>query len=243
MLEAVFITPAPLTVCALAAIAVTRGWRRRAVGGIVGLALGWAAVLAALLLLGYPPSERFFVLPAALLCVTGAVGAVDLLKSPGARVLTVALAGALAVGLVARGVDAVDAAGDSVTRAQLEADLDTGIQRAGPAGLRRCGRPLLPQGLTWVKGLVAYDLDIRPVRVKAVRNSAPGYVDRLAATGEERLPPRPPGVVQVQVPERRFVLLSPFGGAELRPVGPARHLRTLASAGRWRVLAPDGACG
>jgi hypothetical protein len=243
MLEAAFITPAPLTVCALAAVAVTPGRHRRAVRGIVGLALGWAAVLAALLLAGYPPSERFFVLPAALLCVTGAVGAVRLLRSPGAPVLTVALAAALALGLGARGIDAVDAVGDSVSRARLEHDLHTSLQRAGPAALRRCGRPLLPHGLTWVKGLVAYDLDIRAVRVKGARASAPGYVHELGAQGEERLPPRPPRLVQVRFPKGRFVLLSPFGRAQLRPVGRARRLRVLASAGRWRVLAPVGACG
>jgi hypothetical protein len=235
MLEALFITPAPLTVCALAAVAVSEGWQRRAVRGILALAGSWAAVLAALLLVGYPPSERFFVLPAALVCVVGAVGAVRLVKMPTGRVLAPALVAALLVALVARGIDAGDAVGDSVRRAELQRELGTAIRRAGPAEIRRCGTPLLPSGLTWVKGKVADELDIRPLRVRAARTSAPGYVESLSMSGEEPLPPRPPRAVQVWAPPRRHpVLLLPFGRSAIH-LGH-RRLRLLGAAGRWRVM-------
>lgn len=238
MLEALLITPAPLTVCALAAVAASEGRQRRAIRGMLALAGAWAALLAVLLLTGYPPSERFFVLPASLVCVLGAVGAVRLVKMPQGRVLAPALVVALVVGLGARALYAGDAAGDSVRRAELQSDLGTAIQRAGPAALRRCGRPLLPRGLTWVKGKVAFDLDVRPLRVRAARTSAPGYVDSLSASGEEELPPRPPHSVRVWLPRRSAVLFLPFGRSEIR-LGRGR-LRMLASAGPWRVMASAG---
>ncbi len=235
MLEAVFITPAPLTVCALAAVAVSKGWERRAVRGILALAGGWAAVLAVLLLAGYPPSERFFVLPAALVSVVGAVGAMRLVKMPTGRVLAPALVATLMVALVARGVDAGDAAGDSVRRAKLESELGTAIRQAGPAAILRCGSPRLPGGLTWLKGKVANELDIRPLRVRAARTSAAGYVERLAMSGEEALPARPPRTVRVWLRHRSGVLLLPFGGSAIHMEN--QRLRLLGAAGRWRVMA------
>lgn len=238
MLEALFITPAPLTVCALAAVAVSEGWERRAVREILALAGGWAAVLAALLLAGYPPSERFFVLPAALVSVVGAVGAVRLVKMPTGRALAPALVATVMVALVARGVDAVDAAGDSVHRAELQRELGTAIRRAGPAAIRRCGAPVLPRGLIWVKGKVAYELDIRPLRVRAARTSAADYVEGLALSGEGALASRPPRTVRVWLRRRSGALLLPFGHSTVRSGrGP---LRMLAAAGRWRVMAPAG---
>jgi hypothetical protein len=184
------------------------------------------------------------VLPAALAAVLGGVGAVALAKSPRARHLTPVLAASLAVALVVRGVEAGDAGVDSVRRAQLEQDLGTALERAGPA-LRGCGTPLLPRGLGWAKGRVAYDLGIRPLHVRSAPTSAKGYVKALAESESEseRLPPRPPAV-RVALPTGRFVLLDPFGGASVRVQRSAPRLRELAAAGRWRILAPaaDGRC-
>jgi hypothetical protein len=194
-------------------------------------------VLAVMLLAGYPPSERFFVLPAALVSVVGAVGAVRLVKMPSGRVLAPALVATLTVALVARGIDAGDAAGDSVRRAELQRALGTAIRRAGPAAIRRCGTPLLPSGLTWLKGKVANELDIRPLRVRAARTSAGVYVKGLSLSGEEALPPRPPRAVRVWAPPRRHpVLLLPFGRSAIH-LGH-RRLRVMGAAGRWRVMTP-----
>jgi hypothetical protein len=233
------IAPLPLTICALAALGLADDRRRAAVRGIAGLAAAWAALVAALLLAGYPPVARFFVLPAALVAVLGAVGAALVLERPRARGLAPAVAAALVVALVVRGTEAADQGIESVRRSQLQQDLSTAIARAGPE-LGRCGTPLLPRGLGWARGRVAYDLGLRPLRVRSARTSAARYVDALARSEDERLPPRPrPRVVRVVLPDRPFVLLDPFGGARVRVAPPGQRLRELASAGVWRVLAPS----
>jgi hypothetical protein len=239
ILEGALITPLPLTVCALVAARVSDQATRPAVRAIGLVAAGWAGLVCVLLLAGYPAVGRYLVLPSALVCVLGSVGAVRLLRTARpARLATAGLAAALAVGLVARGVSAGDQGVDAVHRAQLEDQLRTAIRRAGPDAIRRCGAPLLPRGLGWTKGLVAFDLGVRPVVVQSAGTSARGYVSSLTQSGEERLPPRPPGAVRVTLPEHPVVLLAPFGGSRVSasPGGPRLH--AVAAAGPWRVLVP-----
>src|SRR3954451_1708896 len=146
----------------------------------------------------YPPVGGYLVLPSALVCVLGAVGAVGLVRTAGtARLAAAGVAAALIVGLVARGFTAGDQGVDAVRRARLEAQLRTAIDRAHPSLLRRCGVPFVPRGLGWIRGLVAFDLDLRPVAVRSTGPSARGWVGSLSRSGEERLPPRAPRTVRV----------------------------------------------
>jgi hypothetical protein len=241
--HALLITPIPLTLCALAAVAVSEGWRRGAVREIAALAAAWTAVLAIMCFAGYPASERFFVLPAALVCVLGAVGAVGLVRSPRARRFAPALVALVAAGLIVRGIDAGRQGLDSVQRARLEGDLTRAIDRAHPARLRNC-RPLLPRGMSWVKGLVAFRLGVRPVVVKGVRTSAADYVDDLARKHGDPVPARAPRRIRTTLPHTRLVLFVPFGESRVVPTGTGR-LRPLAYAGSWRVLGSVGvrSCG
>jgi hypothetical protein len=236
--DALLITPLPLTLCALAAVPLSEGWRRDALRGIAVVAGAWTALLAIMCFADYPASERFFVLPAALVCLLGAVGAVRLMDSRRTRRYAPALVALLAAGLVLRGLVAGREALDSVHRARLEGDLTRAIDRAGPASLRRC-RPLLPQGLSWVKGMVAYRLGVRPVVVKGVKTSADHYVDLLARKHGNPVPARAPGRVRTTLPHTRLVLFVPFGDSLVVPTGQGR-LRPLAHAGSWRVLGSVG---
>jgi hypothetical protein len=241
ILEGALITPLPLTACAIAAAYVTEEPVRRAVR-VIGIAVvAWAALVGVLVLAVYPAVGRYLVLPSALVCVLGAVGAVGVVRTGrSARLAVASLAAALAVGLVARGVSAGDQAIESVRRAQLEHELHAAIDRAGPKAVRSCGVALLARGLGWTRGLVAFDLGVRPISVHSAPTSARSYVGSLTRSGEEGLPPRPPGTVRVAVPETPFVLLAPFGGAPVTALGDGSRLQAIASAGPWRVLVPAG---
>jgi hypothetical protein len=241
--HALLITPIPLTVCALGAVGVSVGWRRRAVRGIAALAAAWTALLAVMVFADYPASERFFVLPAALVCLLGAVGAVGLVRSSRGRRLAPVLVALVAAGLIVRAVDAGRQGLDSVQRARLANDLTRAIDRAHPARLRNC-RPLLPQGMSWVKGLVAYRLGVRPLVVKGVKTSAEHYVNALARKHGDPVPARPPPRIRVVLPHTRLVLFVPFDESRVVPTGTGR-VRPLAYAGSWRVLGSVGvrSCG
>jgi hypothetical protein len=244
MLEGALITPLPLTACALAAVRVSDPGRRPAVRAVGWVALAWAALVCVLLLVAYPAVGRYLVLPSALVCVLGAVGAVGLVRTAGtARLAAAGVAAALLVGLVARSFTAADQGVDAVNRAQLEGQLRTAIDRAHPSLLRRCGVPLVPRGLGWTRGLVAFHLDVRPLAVRSAGTSARGWVGSLSGSGEERLPPRAPKTVRVSLPRDRFVLLSPFGRSRVLAAGGGPRLTSVASAGRWRVLVPAGEGG
>src|SRR3954451_20266508 len=168
----------------------------------------------------YPPVGGYLVLPSALVCVLGAVGAVGLVRTAGAaRLAATGVAAALLVGLLARGVTAGDQGVDALHRAELEGQLRTAIERAHPSLLRRCGVPLVPRGLGWTRGLVAFHLDVRPLAVRSAGTSARGWVGSLSGSGEERLPPRAPKTVRVSLPRDRFVLLSPFGRSRVLAAG------------------------
>ena len=241
--QALLITPIPLTVCALGAIVVTEGSRRRAVRGIAAVAGAWTAVLAIMLFADYPASQRFFDLPAGLVCLLGAVGAVGLARTPRVRRLVPVLIALVSAGLIMRGIEAGRVALASAQRARLESDLSLAIDRAGGARLHDC-RPVLPQGLSWVKGLVAFRLGVRPVVVKGAPTSARGYVDALARTGSKSVPAHPPRRVSVTLPHSRLLLFVPFRGSRVVPTGIGR-LRPLAYAGTWAVLGSVGvrSCG
>ena len=126
--------------------------------------------------LGYPALSRFFVLPAGLWCIVGAVGAAWGLEAARSRPSRLAAAGALAVAAVAfvsvRAEGLVGEMRDAVERAELESELVTVVERTPPAE-RSCGRLLLPADLGWLKGEIAWRLDLPLRDVRAVRTSQP----------------------------------------------------------------------
>jgi hypothetical protein len=228
----------PLLACAAAAVAIAVRRRDRAILGMTGLALAWSALLAALMFLAdYPASIRFFALPTALLCVVGAVGAVQVVQLVPARRLRPALvAGLLAVGAqsaVLRTVSASDEAQASITRARFEQDLSSTVD-AARYRIRDCGIPVVPAGLYWAKGVVAWDLKLPLRKVRMVRVSALRYVERVSEPHDEPLPHlNRDERVTITTRRHRFVLLSPFGHARLHIRG--RKFTTVAADGPWRV--------
>jgi hypothetical protein len=233
----------PLLACAVAAAAIAVRRRDRAILGMTGLALAWSALLAGLMFLAdYPASIRFFALPAALLCVVGAVGAVQVVELVPGRRLRLALAAVLlAVGLQSAAVRTISARDElkaSITRAKFEEDLSSTV-RAARFRIRNCGIPLVPAGLFWAKGVVAWDLKLPLRKVRMVKVSAAGYVERVSEPHGEPLPRLTrDDRVTITTRRHRFVLLSPFWSARLHMRG--RAFRTVAADGPWHVnvLAP-----
>jgi hypothetical protein len=240
--SAVLIGPVPLTVGAVCgtALAVRRGDRQLV--GLAAVALVWAGVLTAMMLTGYPAAPRFFALPAALVCVVGAVGLVRVVTAVGSRRARMAVAAAIVLAslppVVVRTAGTLGEQGDAIDRARLESDLRRAVDRAR-IPLERCGTPVLPAGLGWTKGVIAWNLDVPLRRVRGVHTSASRYVEALGDPyGNPRVTRPPDGYVTIRPRRRPFVLIVPFGGARIRLAGrPRAQLRTLAAAGRWRVEA------
>jgi hypothetical protein len=237
--RAVGIIAAPLTLGAVAGFAIARRTHDRRVVELSALAVGWAVLLLVLMVAGYPALGRFFVLPSALICVLGAVGAVRAIRSvaAGRRRLAVAtLVAVAALPVVAIRIDrAGGEAGDAVRRARVEAALGDAISEAGPRRLRACGVPVLPHGLSWMRGAVAWQLELPLEGVRSVRTTGDEYLTELSSSGEGSAPRE----VTVRTRRRRLVLLDPFGPIPVRVAG--LDLDPAAWAGTWRLLIPDRA--
>jgi hypothetical protein len=233
--------PLPLSLAALAGAGIALRNRDRTVLALSGLVGAWALLLVAMMALGYPPSFRFFTIPAGLVVVLGAVGMVRLVEASRPPVPRAAVALALvaiaAPTVVLRAVNAADTADDTVTRAKLEADLDTLVERTGPSRLRHCGFAAFPRHLSWARGVVAWDLELPLRHVHQLNTSALGYIEELSDLRRERLPGNPKGPINVHGRGARFVLFSPFGDTPVRESGTRTPLRSVAAAGRWRALA------
>jgi len=245
--EAASIAPLPLSITALAGTAVAFRQGDRRIVEMAAVVVAWVALLAALMLIGYPASSRYFVIPAGLLCVVGAAGAVCLARAASGRPLRLAVAGALALAalppLAVRAAAVAEEQLSAVSRARLEADLRTTVDRSRGA-LLYCGTPVLPQGLAWAKGIVAWELDLPLRGVRASATSAYANIEELSRPGSLTPPPAPRRAVAVRPRARPFVLLSPFGGAPLRVADhPRMRLATVAGAGRWRAVMPIRAGG
>ena len=231
----------PLSLAALAGVAIAL--RRGDVPTIAmsALAVGWVLLLTLLFLGGYPTSGRFYVLPAALVAVVGAGGLVRLAElAPGGGIrLAVAAVVAVAVlpALPARVRDLRHQADAAVNRARLERSLDRALRRAGPARLRACGVGVLPDGVHKVfRGVVAWRLDVHLKRVRSVRTSALADIELLAKGDQPRSGRR--GVV-VFTSRRRFFFAYPLDGRPVRLAGRRpRPLKLAGSAGAWRLLLP-----
>ena len=242
LVEAALVAPLPWSLAAVAGVAIALRSRDRPVLVLSGLLAGWVVLLVAMMAAGYPPSPRFFVIPAALVVLLGAVGVVRLLEAapPPVPRAVVALA-VLVVGVptvVARVGHSVRAGKDTVTRARMESDLHRAEERAGGGRLRRCGFLAFPRHMAWTRGVVSWDLDVPLRQVHQLNTSALGYVKRLSSLRKEGLPATPNGPVDIEEGVgARFVFFAPFGGAPVREAGSPVPLRALGRAGRWRVLA------
>jgi hypothetical protein len=199
----------------------------------------------ALMLAGYPALGRFFMLPAGIWCVVGAVGAVwlvDAAPEPRARIaVAVALALVALPFVFVRAEGSAQEFADATGRARLEAQLMGAVERSEPA-LRACGGPAMPARLTWMKGAVAWELDLPLSAVHPVRTwGSRRYLQRLSDS-DERPPPLPSQQSVVTVgpaATHGSGFLDPFANARLRIPGTGE---TVAAAdGRWRVL--EHTCG
>jgi len=228
----------PLSLAAVAAVAIAWQRRQRAVLWLAGIALGWSALLVALIALGYPPEGRFFALPAGLWCIVAGVGLTWIAQAPATRRWQLATAMCLGLLLVpfavVRGHHASDEAIDAVDRAQLEASLWTVIQRSGPDR----DEPILPGGLGWMKGEVAWQLNLPLRDVRQARTSDVRYVKGLSDPDTDPLPAFPTNeAIRVRAPREGELLLEPFGNSPIRLAHRSRErLEPVARAGRWRAL-------
>jgi hypothetical protein len=237
------IAPVPLSLTAVAGLALAYRTRDRRVLELSAVALGWTGLLFAMMLTGYPASARFFVLPASLVCVLGGAGAVrivELARTAPSRFQTALVLALLALPAVVIRADGVgDEVGASVKRARVEQALARVIDRAGPSRLRACGTPVLPEGMGWLRGDVAWRLDLPIRRVRAVNTSGDRYIERLSDDGVE------PGVhsedITIRTHRHRIVLIDPFAHMRVRLVSPRSDLDVASRAGTWRVLVPDSA--
>jgi hypothetical protein len=239
--QAAFVPPLPWSLAAVAGAAIALRSGDRTVLVLSGLLAAWVLLLVAMMAVGYPPSPRFFVIPAALVVLLGAVGIVRLLEAAQPAVprgvLVLALLAIAVPTLVARVQHSVKAGQDTVTRARLEDDLHRAEQRAGGSRLRRCGFFAFPRRLAWTRAVVSWDLGVPLRRVHQLDTSALGYVQNLSSLRQERLPGTPKGPVDVEGRGAQFVLFAPFGRTPVREAGTRTPLRSLGAAGRWRVLA------
>jgi hypothetical protein len=227
----------PMSLGAVAAIALAWRRRERAVLWLAGIALAWAALLALMILDGYPPEARFFALPAGLWCIVGAVGIAWLAQAvPSARLRPAIATGLAALVLpfaVARGHHSFDEAADAVDRAQLEGQLRTVVDRA------RADRaePMLPERLAWMKGEVAWELDLPLRAVREAHTSDAVYLKRLEDPDTDPLPSFPTdAAIVVRRARSGELLLEPFGNSRIRLAHGGEPLHTVARSGRWRAI-------
>ena len=157
---------------------------------IAGLAAAWFALVAVMTARGFSGNSRYLMVPAALLIVAGATGALWIVRAIVGRALPTAAATGAALVLAALFVlpdtGKLGRTFDEVAyQAALYHDLGTLIDRAGGAArLRRCGHaftgPFLVPQVAWRMHLHAEDVDLRPRGERAVifhvRNVAPGFI-------------------------------------------------------------------
>jgi hypothetical protein len=240
--RAALILPLPLTLAGVAGAAIALRRRDDRVLWLATVAAAWVALDVALMAAGYPAEPRFFTLPAGLWCVVGAVGAlwlVEELTRPRAR-----LAAAAALALVAAPITFARAEHSlreydaSADRATIESELLSAVEETEPA-LRACGGPMMPARLTWMKGAVAWELDVPLSRVHAVRTFGDRpYLERMSEPDDGPLPwLSDRHAVTIRPASHGSAFLDPFADARLRM--PGRET-TVAEAGPWSVVKLGG---
>jgi hypothetical protein len=187
--DAATIAGIPVLACALAAIVAlpgsppSRTVRLLAAGGVA-----WVAIVAAMTAGGFAGNPRYLVAGAAVLAVLGGIGA--------ARVVAAARLPAAVALLLPLAVGAIAFSGlrDKIREAGVRADRRTALPRlvaaaGGRDALLGCG-PV--RTAPFVRGLVAWTLDVTPWRIDA-RPVPPGSVLRIRTyDGAEVLPANVP---------------------------------------------------
>ena len=210
--------PAPVWLAAVVGLYLAVRRRELLLAALGAVAIAWIGGEAAATELGYPGSERFLVLPAALVCVLAGVGvAWSLPRAP--RIAFVALLAALALPSVAATVT------ESLARARFQLDLRRAVAQAGGPRLLRGGAyPVLPSRLWWNAGAVAWDLHVPLEQVHKLPEAGLATLRGLRAPA---------------------VLLAPLGGPPVDDPDwvPTRSVarcdlttRVVGRAGVWRVL-------
>jgi hypothetical protein len=249
--EAILIPPWPIAPMAALGTVIALRRRDRRVLSLAAAGGVWVALLTAMMSVSYPAEPRFFMLPAGLWCVVGAAGSVwvvEAAREPRRRLTTAAAAAIAVLSLplvIVRAEHSLREAGDAIGRAKLEWQLIGVVERTS-SELGDCGGPMLPGRLTWMKGAVAWTLDLPLRDVHTVRTSARPYLTLLSDPDNEPVPvPSGRGAVSIRRQPRGRVLLDPFGAARLHfAAGTPGRSETVASAGRWSAVeAGSGACG
>jgi hypothetical protein len=156
----------PAYIAALLGVAYALWRRERALLLMAAAAAALFAVVAGMSLLGYGGSPRFMFPAVGLVAVLAGVGFGGLLRTVGggwrAALLGVALAGAALPFVVDRGREFNGERKLVALRSDLQDDLHTVIQRAGPARVRAVGQPNTPgefaHQLAWETGVHLEDV-------------------------------------------------------------------------------------
>jgi hypothetical protein len=202
--DAATIAGVPALICALAAIVAVRGRPpARSVRAVAAGAAAWVAIVAAMTVGGFAGNPRYLVAAAAVISVLGGIGATRLAAAarlPSAAALVLPLA-----------VGAIALAGlrDAIRETGVRADRRTALPRlvaaaGGREALLRCGAV---RTAPFVRGLVAWTLDVTPWRIDA--------------------PPVPPGSV---------LRVRTYDGLEVLPAAVPAPFRRRAAVPGWEAL-------
>lgn len=241
---AVALVGPPVLVLAAIATLLSAREQDRTTLALAALAVLWGGGLFLAMLAGYPASERYFFLPAVLLCVLAGCGAARALAAPSgprARLIAAVVLAVLALPwLVHRGAKSAEVIRASVARAEIQADLRTALERAGGARrVLRLGRPALPRGLAWSEGALAWELNVHLGRVAALRTSVGPFVKALSSERPFDTPARPHTAavaIRGYPGSGRLVVFAPFGDTPLvQRAGRHQRLKVIGAFGRWRV--------
>jgi hypothetical protein len=200
----------PILVAALIGLVFAVRRRERQTIVLAAGALVLFAVVAVMVLLGYGGSPRFLFPAAGVVCVLAGIGVASVLREIGggrrALIAGAVMAAATVPFVVVRADVASDRIADIRLRAQLQDQLDTAIDRVGPARARKLGHPRTNASFT---------------RQLAWRLKLP-----MAAVGPLHYP-----AVIFRGPQTR---VSP--GAIPRIPSSGAKTRTLARVGPWRAV-------
>jgi hypothetical protein len=203
-------------------LAVRRAPGRRELAILATLlagALVWVAEVALMTSDGFSGNVRYLVMPAAVACLAGGVGAGWLLRAlPGVRALAAGGVTAVALGAVLGVAVAAPDAGhvrDDVRAVTFQARLNDGVAVAlaragGRDRLRACGD--VYTGPFQVP-VVAWNLHLHTTLVSSLKPERPAVVFRVRSNVTSR------------------------PGPSIRPLGDPAEVRTLGVGGGWRIVA------
>lgn len=225
-----------IPVLALAAVGWTVALRARSREAVLGtVAVAWIAFVVVLVLLGYPASERFVALPAALVCVTAGVGAARLADGAGRpasrrAIGVLALVAAAVAYLPARLGELPDQVRAAERRASIQADLRALARTPSLHDHVRCRPAALLDQLTWNAGALAWELHL-PLRSTQALASPPS-----PDPNPELMGPRRRVLATEDDPQLAFLPRWRYG-AEVRGLTRPRSAEVVGRARNWIAVA------